>query len=82
MKINPFHFVMSRGILGAVIGVITGLFLAVLIWGLEMAIIWISNERSFGIIPLAVLTLPSMCLGAIIGCAAAVGTASREQNKK
>lgn len=82
MKTNSFHYVMSRGILGALIGVGAGLVLAVLIWALEIGIVLLTNDHNIGNIPLAVLTLPAMCLGSIIGCATGVGAASKEQQKK
>lgn len=87
MKINTFHYVMAKGIMGAIIGILAGLALGILIWALEMGVIALSNSLSgmngeFGNLPLAVITLPSMCLGALIGSMHGAAVAIKEEKKK
>lgn len=67
-----FGKVICTGIMGAIIGIVAGLILGTLIWGLEALIVKIqigdvSAYAGHGIPPLEFLTMLGMGFGAIIG---------------
>ncbi len=83
MKKDAFYYVMTKGFIGAFIGIFAGLALAVIVWVLEMGVVLLSQThgRDFNSIPLAVITLPAMCIGAIIGASSGISAANRDAIK-
>jgi len=66
-KTNPFLQTVYRGILGALIGVAAGLFLGVLIWFLNTAIVEIFQEKNYYGAPASTAAFMGMGFGAILG---------------
>lgn len=94
MKHSPFHNMMYRTIVSAIVGIVTGLALGIFIWGLAEIVQYLNSlvyqmpnpgYDSFansGPFTLSGFTTLGMCFGAIIGAIHGGAFAINENKKK
>lgn len=82
-----FNKVIYKGITAAIIGIVAGLLLGLLIWGLQTTVVLIKmnvvhNPYYTSDIPLEMFTMLGMSFGALVGSVSGVGSVFIEEKKK